>query len=287
MKKQQYILIGSGVVLFCLIYFFGNTIPPVKKPTASNAAQAPAQGQSSEKVDFQSILASSKKELTEAQLSYINKLETGIVRGDVKDQQIKVYQKLAAFWRDTAHSLLPYLYYTGEASKLENSEKSLTFAAHYFLEGVRRQQDPPLKSWMATEAKELFEQALKINPKNDSSKVGLGSCYLFGGISETPMQGLQMIREVAERDPDNVYAQFMLGLGGMQSGQFDKAAERLKKVVAKQPRNVEAVLMLAEACERTGQKEEAIKWYQASKAFFTDDASILKDINDRITELKK
>lgn len=287
MKKQQYILIGSGVVLFCLIYFFGNTIPPVKKTTASNAAQAPAQGQSSEKVDFQSILASSKKELTEAQLSYINKLETGIVRGDVKDQQIKVYQKLAAFWRDTAHSLLPYLYYTGEASKLENSEKSLTFAAHYFLEGVRRQQDPPLKSWMATEARELFEQALKINPKNDSSKVGLGSCYLFGGISETPMQGLQMIREVAERDPDNVYAQFMLGLGGMQSGQFDKAAERLKKVVAKQPRNVEAVLMLAEACERTGQKEEAIKWYQASKAFFTDDASILKDINDRITELKK
>lgn len=283
MKKQQYILIGSGVILFCLIYFFGNTIPPARKSTAT----APAKEKPAEKIDFQYILAKSKKELTEGQLSYVNKLETGIVRGDVKDQQIKVYHKLADFWRDTAHSLLPYLYYTGEASKLENSEKSLTFAAHYFLEGVRRQQDPPLKSWMATQAKELFEEALKINPGNDSSKVGLGSCYLFGGISETPMQGLQMIREVADRDPNNVYAQFMLGLGGIQSGQFDKAADRLRKVVARQPNNVEAILMLAEACERTGQKQEAIKWYEASKSFFTDDATILKDINDRISELKK
>lgn len=285
MKKQQYILIGSGVILFCLIYFFGQTVPPKAKASATGKPAQPAAV--SQQVDINNILASAKKELTASQLSTVNRLESGVVRGDVKEQQIRVYRQLAAFWRDSAHLLLPYVYYTGEASKLENSEKSLTFAAHYFLDGLRRQANPTLKTWMANQAKQLFEQALKLNPANDSSKVGLGSCYLFGGISETPMQGIQMIREVAERDPENMYAQFMLGLGGMESGQFDKAAERLKKVVAKEPDNVEAVVALAEACERSGDKESAVKWYEKSKTFFKADPEISKEIEARIAELKK
>ena len=129
---------------------------------------------------------------------------------------------MANFWRDSAHMLLPYAYYTGMASKLENSEKSLTFAAHYFLEGFASKDNPGLKQWMASEAKELFEKALVLNPDNDSTKVGLGSCYLFGNISENPMQGIQLIREVVERDPDNMYAQFMLGMGGMNRGNLTK-----------------------------------------------------------------
>ena len=38
MKKQQIILVSSGVGLLCLIYFFGNTIPPKKNPGAVAAA---------------------------------------------------------------------------------------------------------------------------------------------------------------------------------------------------------------------------------------------------------
>ncbi len=75
---------------------------------------------------------------------------------------------------------LLYAYYTGEAAKLENSEKSLTFAAQLFLQTLRGQDNPALNSWMATDAKELFEKALELNPDNDSSKVGLGASYIFG-----------------------------------------------------------------------------------------------------------
>lgn len=231
-------------------------------------------------------MAAAKQQLTTDQQAQVNQLEAAVVRGDVKEQQIKVYRQIASFWKDSAHMLLPFAYYSGLASKLENSEKSLTFAAHYFLEGLRQQSDVELKKWMAGEAKELFEKALVINPANDSSKVGLGSCYLFGNISATPMEGIQKILEVAERDPNNMYAQFMLGLGGVQSGQFDKAIERLSKVAAKQPNNLEAVLNLAEAYERTGDKANAIKWYESSKKFFTE-KEILKEIDQRIAELKK
>ena len=37
------------------------------------------------------------------------------------------------------------------------------------------------------------------------------------------MTGIQQILEVTRRDSANMYAQFMLGLGGIESGQIDKA----------------------------------------------------------------
>jgi Flp pilus assembly protein TadD len=280
LKKQQWILVGSGVSLLCLIYFFGNTIPPKKSPTGNDAPVA------AKAIDFNSILAASKQQLSASQQAHIAQLETGVVRGDVKEQQIKVYKQLAAFWQDSALLLLPYGYYTAQAAKLENSQKSLTFAAQFFLEGVRRQDNASLQRWMALEAKELFEKALQLAPNNDSLKVGLGSCYLLGNISQNPMEGITMVREVAERDPENMYAQFMLGLGGMISGQYAKAAERMLKVVQHEPSNIEAVLILAEAYERAGDKAKAAQWYTNSKKHINN-PEIVKEIDARIKQLNE
>lgn len=280
MNKQQIILVSSGALLFCVIYFFGRTIPPKK-----NVDRAVA-GPDSNAVTINNILDASKRQLTPPQQSHVSMLEAAVVRGDVKEQQIRVYNQLASFWKDSAHLLLPAAWYTGEAAKLENSEKKLTFAARFFLDGVQRQENPGLRKWMAVQAKELFEKALELNPSNDSLKIGLGSCYLFGGISETPMQGILMIREVADRNPANTYAQYTLGVGSLLSGQLDKAIERLLKVVQYEPRNADAVLLLADTYEQQGDKASAVKWYEQSKKLI-DNADFKKDIDERINSLKK
>jgi Flp pilus assembly protein TadD len=56
----------------------------------------------------------------------------------------------------------------------------------------------------------------------------------------------------------------MLGIGGIRSGQYDRAIERFTTVVHKQPDNIEAVLYLAEAYERKDDKANAIKWYKVA-----------------------
>ncbi len=283
MKKQQFILVGAGVVLLCLVYFFGNTVPP--KSNTPTMPRAAAQG--TETVDIQAILAASRQQLTPRQQAFITQLESGVVRGDVKEQQIKVYQQLAAFWKDSAHLLLPFGYYSAEAAKLENSQKSLTFAAQFFLEGVRKQENQALRKWMALQAKELFEKALVLSPDNDSLTVGLGSCYLFGGISDQPMEGILKIRQVAEKDPNNMYAQYMLGLGAMMSGQVDKAIERLSLVAEKEPEKLEVFFMIAEAYEQKGDKPNAIKWYQQCRKKVSGNPDIVKEIDQRIKMLQQ
>jgi lipopolysaccharide biosynthesis regulator YciM len=47
---------------------------------------------------------------------------------------------------------------------------------------------------------------------------------------QDPMRGIMMLREILQEDPDNVEAHWHLGLFSVQSGQYDKALERFKKV---------------------------------------------------------
>jgi tetratricopeptide (TPR) repeat protein len=287
MKRQQILVAGTGVLLLLVLYFFGNTVPPQKRQ--DGAAGSTTGAAANKSIGLQDILSTLEAHLTPAQLSLVNRLQQSVVRGDVRAQQLSADRQLANFWKDSvADGFLLYAYYTGEAAKLENTEKSLTFAARQFLEGLQGQEDARLKGWMATEAKGLFERALSLNPENDSTKVGLGASYIFGAAAGNPtevMQGIQKILEVAQRDSTNMYAQFMLGVGGIESGQYDKSIERLTTVVRHQPENVEALLLLAEAYQQTGDKKTAVKCYEAARKLIGN-PDMVKAIDQQIKALQ-
>ncbi len=290
MKKQQLIVAGSGVLILVLFFFFGKTVPPSKNtPGTSAATHTQADSGSVKPIGIEQILGATKSRLTADQLSHVNRLEHSVVRGDVHNQQITMNEQLAAYWRDSVQdAFLPYAWYTGEAAKLENSEKKLTFAAQLFLGNLRGQDNAALRSWMATQSRGLFEQAAKLDPASDSIKIGMGATYIFGSTGENPadiMQGIQQILAVARRDSLNMYAQFMLGLGGITSGQFDKAIPRLLKVVSFDPQNLEAVLNLAEAYERTGNVPSAREWYEKAKKL-SSNQDLVSAINERLAALK-
>jgi cytochrome c-type biogenesis protein CcmH/NrfG len=99
------------------------------------------------------------------------------------------------------------------------------------------------------------------------------------------MQGIQQILEVARRDSTNMYAQFMLGWGGIVSGQFDKAIERLTTVVRHQPANIEAILLLANVYQQQGNKSAAIQWYETARRQI-DNPEIIKEIDQSIQALR-
>ena len=282
MKRPQWITIGIAVLLVIGLYaatqqqLFGE-----KKRLAATAAASPTENAFS----TDSILFHARESLSQAQAERLTGLENSISRGDVATQKLHVYHQLANFWKDTARNFAPFAWYTAEAARLENSEKSLTFAARLFLEGLKNEQNPGLKQWEALQAKDLFERSLKINPANDSSKVNLGAVYLYGGLA-TPMQGVNMIREVADKDPGNIHAQMTLGEASLISGQLDKALERFTTVAGKQPDNLEAVFRVAEIHERMNQKAEAISWYQKSLPFITI-PGLKQEVEARISQLKK
>ena len=280
MNKAQWITIGIGGLIVAALFLFGRTGP--YKSGISKSFQSTPQSE----LSADSILFHAKEILNPAQIQWMNDLEQSVIRGDVKKQKLDVFHQLAHFWKDSARIFEPYAWYEAEAARLENSEKSLTFAAHLILENLRNEESDQLKRWKALQAKDLFERSLRINDKNDSTIVGLGACYIFGNIADNPMEGILKVRQVVEKDSTNIYAQMVLGQGSLMSGQYDRAIDRFEKVLALQPVNLEAILLMAEVFERKEDKANAIKWYSKALPLALNPA-MSSALEKRINELKK
>ncbi|MEO5944009.1 MAG: tetratricopeptide repeat protein [Ferruginibacter sp.] len=281
MEKKQIILAAAGIVVVASLFIFGRTSEP-KKPMPVSM-EKPASS-----FDVEHFITDAKSSLTPSQAILVSKLENSISRGDVAAQAVKANFSLADFWKDSAKQFVPYAFYISQASKLDNSEKNLTFAAQLFLETLRQEHDEAKLNWETTEAIELFEKALQLDPDNDDLKIGLGSCYIYGkgknGDPQETMKGIQQLLSVVRKDSNNMKAQFVLGVGGAVSGQYDKAIERLNKVVAAQPNNLEAIVFLADTYAASGNKAEAIKWYNISKRM-KNDPLFTKEVDERMKSL--
>ncbi len=106
---------------------------------------------------------------------------------------------------------------------------------------------------------------------------------MIGNATQT-MKGIQQLLQVVKKDSNNMQAQLVLGIGGVISNQYDKAIERLTKVVSFDPHNLEAVSWLADAYSAVGDKKNAIKWYQQSK-HLVNNPDFSKEIDARIKAL--
>lgn len=277
--KQRVIYSGVAILLVFGLFFFGKTTGEKPKSVSETADVVPAFNAEKE---IDSLKSTLPPELAKS-LQNLEK-ETG------GESSAEKYTGLAEFWKDSASNIVPYVYYLSKAAELENSEKSLTFAAQFILENMRRESRLDLKLWEAKTAAGLFERALKLNPSSHELKIGLGSCYVFGpgmtGNAQESMKGIQQLLEVARADSNNMKAQLVLGIASVISNQVDKGIERLQKVVDFDPNNLEAVSWLADAYAVEGDVANARKWYEHSKHIVNNPA-FSKEIDERIKLLEQ
>lgn len=286
MKKAQWItaavtfILAIGLYAFTQKQFFGAP----KKPVLTKPAK------SSSNITIDSFLTHVQSHLTPDQITRLNFLESKVNREKDPSEKIHLYHQLARYWKDSVniddrHEVFePFAWYTAEAARLENSEKSLTFAARLFWSNLKEEPAPEKKKWKALQAKDLYERSLKLNSSNDSIQVELGEVYLYGGIA-MPMEGVGMIRKVAEKNDNNAYAQMAMAYASLTSGQNEKAIERFKKVVQLDPKNLEAHLLLADIYERTGEKKAAVEWYTKSLPMLQP--KYKQEVEQRISQLNK
>jgi len=282
LKKPQFIVVLIAIALFSTLYFFA----PRYKQADSAAVSQTTENQD---VTSKSVIDGAKMNLAAEQKMTLLSIENQLNTSKTAIDSAKIYKALSRFWADSAQKLGPYLYYTYSAALLESSEKSLTFAAQQLVDNLTDPEAPPaFLKWMAGNAKVLLDKALVINPNNDSAKINLGACYLFGNISDNPMQGILKIKEVVDKNPHNIYGQMVLALGGKKSGQNEKAIERFLFILKDEPTNIEALVHLAECYELTNQKPLALECYQKVKQSNKIKSKAFNDaIDKRIQQLKK
>ena len=75
--------------------------------------------------------------------------------------------------------------------------------------------------------------------------------------SPQPMQGILMLRQIADDHPENFRAQYNLGLFSAKTGQWEKVIERFEMVEKIDPEFVDASFWLGKANFELGKQNEA------------------------------
>lgn len=104
---------------------------------------------------------------------------------------------------------------------------------------------------------------------------------------ENPMEGIMLLRNILERDSNCTEAHWQLGLFSVESGQYDKAVNRFRKVIELDPvEYLDAYLYLGKSLMSLGQQVEAINVFETYSSKIGDE-KIRADIESAIEELKK
>jgi tetratricopeptide (TPR) repeat protein len=171
-------------------------------------------------------------------------------------------------------------WFAEEASKFFNTAESWIKAGDHYYQAYSFALDQARQNQLAEKAREFFKKVLDANPKNLEVKTKLAMTYL----SDSPMQGVLMLREVLTEDPKNELALLNMGMLSIQSGQYERAVERLEELIKINPNHAQGHLLLGIALMNTGQKERARQQFENVKQMDKDPAvqatvdSYLKDL---------
>jgi len=213
------------------------------------------------------------------ELSHINR-ELALLKDS--SAMVPLYEQSSALWLE--HKQLPMAAWArAKAAHLARSEKKLNFAGQFFLDLMHEATTPAMQAWEAQGAVDCLNEALALNPDNDTTKLALASAYIEGTVA--PMSGVSILREMVAKDPDHIPANLMLGRLSIQSGQFDKAVARLEHVLEVEPRNREGLYFLAEAYKGMGEKEKAIQTFRKLEGI-VNNPDFTKDIEAYINSFK-
>lgn len=283
MRNFPFIAVSIALLLLAGIFLGLNTIPPKPKSAGGPVPAAGSNEMSHQHAEFNvdSFLVANKKKLAQHALGELQAVDQKLRAVKDSTEMAVVFEEYGRIWQE--HKNIPLAaYYYSLAAKLENSEKKLTFAAQLFLDLARNEHSGDLQHWEAESAMAAFDQSLKINPDNDTVRLGLAECYFGTGEA---MKGVAVIKEITKKDPEHTAANLLLGQQGLISQQFAKAQQRFETVLKKDPSNLEAMLGLAEAYRGQGQNGKAVSLLQECKKQIKNPA-FAQDIDNYIKSIQ-
>ena len=285
MKKKQ---IGVVVIIVAMMTYLISL--PVKglirpKEERSKPGSAPNQASASAAsadINEEYVAKAAKKLLTAQMQTEITDKEAQLKNAASDPERLPIEKDLAHTWDDLNVPAPGAFYYLSIARK-ENTLQNWLSAGDHFNDAYKLTQDTVAKPAFIINAVESFKKAMQIAPENLDAQTGLGIAYVNGG-APSPMAGISLLLGVVAKEPKNQKANLNLGLFSMKSGQFEKAVERFKNVVAQKP-ELEPYFYLAESYKQLGMKPEAITAYQKCKGLAGDPAFDQK-MDEYIKELK-
>lgn len=193
-------------------------------------------------------------------------------------------RKAARAWDSLGHGLMSGYYYEKLATKT-NTADDWYKAARIFFNLQNSTNDTVIRQELASHALKGLEKTVSLDPSNLDAKAELGVSYMELP-NNPPMRGIGLLREVLQVDPDHNGALYYLASLSIKSGQYDKAVERLSRLIELNPDEAMYYRFIALTYLELDDKENAIASFEKYLEKETNEGERAKAL-DLVNQLKK
>lgn len=247
-KQQKLVLLGAGI-LFAILYFGFDTLPPEQKDLEKSRSL------NLQATSIQNLSKEAREQLTPDQNSFIEALNIELNQMESDSAKIALLERLSGTWYEYGFPTIAG-YYAEEIAGITNTEQSWSIAGTTYALALQKEGDKKVKDFSFARAVESFEKAQSLNPSNLSHAINKALIYVEYP-QENPMEGILMLRQLNEKNPENVQVMNQLARLAIQTNQIGRAIERLEKAVSIEPDNKQSVCLLAQAYKSAGNEEKA------------------------------
>jgi Flp pilus assembly protein TadD len=244
-------VLGACLLLFGLIYFGFDTKAP------EQALVERSRGLLAEEVaDLDLLFERATKELSAPQVARVTELEAELAEQSQDSGRIATYEALSRSYFEFGQYALAG-HYASELAKLANTEEAWSIAGTTYGYGVQQSSDQQIRDYCTQGAVNAFESAISLAPEEVSYRVNLALVMTDNPPPDNPMRGILMLRELQEKNPENVLVLTSLARLAIRTNQFERAVERLEQALALAPNDPDAICLAAVAYDAVGRKTDA------------------------------
>lgn len=248
--RPTWLVIGA-VVLLAILYFGFSNVSDERQSIDKKRSLV------SESVSINTLLKNAKDQLRDDVLESIEAFEIQLEKTTDEVKRIELMKELAGRWYRLSEPAISGYYAEKIAEKLENDPDAWSIAGTTFTLCLQKDGDSKTKDFCSKRARVAFENAISLEPEVVSHRVNMAVAQVEYPSGDNPMQGILMLRDLADQYPDNATVHYQLGRFAIQTGQFEKAIERLNTALELQPDSALIACLLGQAYQGAGKTREA------------------------------
>jgi tetratricopeptide (TPR) repeat protein len=246
MNKKQIIILLGGILIFGVLYFGFDKVPPKQKALEKSGAL------NVESTSLTNLIKDALPQLDNQKKSVIEAMNLDLNASDADTlKKIEILKSLSGTWYEFGFPEISGIY-AEDIAKMDKSAESWSITGTTFALCVKNNEKENVRDFCSKRAVKAFENAISIQPDVVEHRINLAICYVDNPLQDNPMQGILMLRDLSEKYPENVSVLNQLARLALQTNQIEKAIQRLESAIAIEPENKNTICLLATAYKSAG-----------------------------------
>lgn len=222
MNKKSTILYVCCALFACLLYFCTDV------KTAEEKAIEKSRVLVKQSTSVESLIRDAHHDLSPELKNQLDEANVLMERATSDEERLQLKERLSSIWF-AANQYAIAGHYAEQIAEERQDVESWSIAGTVFTQGIQREEDQKVKAFCADHAREAFNQALLIEPANPEAELNKALTFIYQPDESNPMAGIQMLLAIKKDYPDYAPVYRTLGRFAIQTGQYEKALERLRQ----------------------------------------------------------